>query len=244
MSFFQCGPSSLIVSSAPSSGPSKAICNIASRFLLPNLFPTLLLIKFCTLKACWHFVDEVGVPCLQNMIMSYRAPRLPKILIHPLWSAMKFKGWKFTFICCFVHKRREFEASMWAVYPIMAQQNIQFIDTPCKPTCPKRILIRFKILNKKSSHCHKIMHQDFDIGALITNCALETSKFNLKTIEKSLGKCNLKHPQLQLRNHKKPRRILCKKTKQFRVQGDSMTLDVEQYVGVAHNLNSHDCEST
>jgi hypothetical protein len=38
--------------------PSKAICNIASRFLPPNLFLTLVLIKFCTQQTCSHVVVE------------------------------------------------------------------------------------------------------------------------------------------------------------------------------------------
>ena len=46
--------------STPSSGPSKAIRSIAMRFLLPNLFLLLVLIKLCTLKACSHVVVDMS----------------------------------------------------------------------------------------------------------------------------------------------------------------------------------------
>ena len=64
------------MSSASSPSPSKAICSIASRFLLPNLFLTLVLIKFYALKArsaawkLWRQATNPKPQAINAMVMS------------------------------------------------------------------------------------------------------------------------------------------------------------------------------
>ena len=117
-----------MMSCTPSSGPSKAIRNIASRFLLPNIFPTLVLIKFCFLKAWSHAALETHCTWANStrMRLGYRACKAwfqvimphkslkflsPHFIVHQSLQA------EFTLTCRLVHKRREFESSVWAVYP-------------------------------------------------------------------------------------------------------------------------------
>ena len=113
----------------PSSGPSKAIHSIASRFLLPNIFPTLVLIKFCLLKACSHVALETHCTWANSTRMrrlGYHACKAWFQVIMP-HKSLKFLSphsvvhWslkvEFTLTCRLVHKRRGFESSMWAVYP-------------------------------------------------------------------------------------------------------------------------------